>query len=36
MKAAILGFGADLMQDVTPVKQFDVCVVGLRCGKENP
>lgn len=35
-KSAVLGAGADLLQDVTPTKQFDVYVVGLHCGKEEP
>ena len=35
-KAAILGAGANLLQDVTPTKQFDVYVVGLHCVKEEP
>ncbi|MGB3683448.1 MAG: OBAP family protein [Rubrobacteraceae bacterium] len=35
-KAAVLGAGASLLQDVTPTKQFDVYVVGLHCGKQDP
>lgn len=36
LKSAVLGKGADLLQDVTPVKQFDVHVVGFHCGKSDP
>ncbi len=35
-KTATLGAGADLLQDVTPTKQFGIYVVGLHCGKEEP
>ncbi len=35
-KAATLGVGAAVLQDVIPTKQFDVYVVGLHCGKEKP
>ncbi len=36
LKTATLGAGADLLQDVTPTKQFGIYVVGLHCGKEEP
>jgi hypothetical protein len=36
LKAAVLGAGANLLQDVTPMKQFDVYMVGLHCGKPHP
>jgi hypothetical protein len=36
LKAAILGAGADLLQDTTPVKQFDIYVVGFHCAKYHP
>lgn len=36
LKAAVLGAGANLLQDVTPMKQFDIYVVGLHCAKPDP
>lgn len=35
-KTALLETGADLLQDVTPIKQFDIYVVGFHCGKHDP
>ncbi len=36
IRRAILEAGADILQDVTPMKQFDIYVVGFHCGKHNP
>ncbi len=36
LKAAVLEAGANLLQDLTPMKQFDIYVVGLHCGKPDP
>lgn len=36
IKAALLEAGADLLQDTTPVRQFDIYVVGFHCGKYHP
>lgn len=36
LKAAILGAGAHLLQDTTPMKQFDIYVVGFHCAKQHP
>jgi hypothetical protein len=35
LKAAVLGARANLLQDVTPMKQFDIYVVGVHCGKPD-
>lgn len=36
LKQAILEHGANLLQDVTLVKQFDIYVVGFHCAKLDP
>ncbi len=36
LKLAVLEAGADLLQDVTPVRQFDIYVVGFHCAKADP
>lgn len=36
IKQALLETGADLLQDLTPIKQFDIYVVGFHCAKHNP
>ena len=36
LKRAILEAGADLLQDTTPVKQFDIYVVGFHPAKHHP
>lgn len=36
LKQALLETGAALLQDVTPVKQFDIYVVGFHCAKLDP
>ena len=36
LKRALLEAGADLLQDMTPVKQFDIYVVGFHPAKHNP
>ena len=36
IKQAVLEAGAALLQDVTPVKQFDIYVVGFHCAKQHP
>ncbi len=36
IKQSILETGASLLQDVTPVKQFDIYVVGFHCAKQDP
>lgn len=36
LKQAVLEAGSKLLQDVTPVKQFDIYVVGFHCAKLDP
>lgn len=36
IKDNILEMGANLLQDMTPVKQFDIYVVGFHCGRHHP
>lgn len=36
IKARLLELGADLMQDVAPMKQFDIYVAGLHCARHRP
>jgi hypothetical protein len=36
LQQAILEKGSDLLQDVTPVKEFDIYVVGFHCAKHDP
>lgn len=36
LQQAILEKGADLLQDVTPTKQFDIYVVGFHCARHDP
>lgn len=36
IKQAVLETGSALLQNVTPVKQFDIYVVGFHCAKQDP
>jgi hypothetical protein len=36
IKDNILEIGAGLIQDVAPIKQFDIYVVGFHCGRDHP
>lgn len=36
LRQAVLETGSSLLQDMTPLKQFDIYVVGFHCAREDP